>query len=147
MHAKKLREWFVEVKLCFVRANTYLNILNFLMIALIFFSTTLWEYAPIQAIFPDKKMFLITGFIFIIIIVALIGYLDTKFKLWRTESEKCLSPERSPQMVVEAFQSAKMLNELKKQGKDTKQLEENLNELFARCQLSKEFELFKQKTS
>jgi hypothetical protein len=143
MHLRKFREWFVEGKLYYSRAATYLNIFNFLMIALIFLNTTLWDYKPIQNLFPSRQIFLLAGFIFVIIIIILIGYVDTKFKLWRTESEKCLAPDRSPQLVPLAFQCAKMLNDLEKKGKDTKEVEAHLNEIFERCKMTKEFEFFK----
>jgi len=146
MSLKKLRDGLIEVKLYFVRSATYLNIFNFLMIALIFLNTTLWEYDFIQNIFPNKKLFLIMGFIFLMVIIALIGHFDTKLKLWRTESERSLSPDRNPLLVPIAFQCAKMLNDLKKQNKDTKEIETNLDEIFKNCNLNKEFEVFKKYT-
>jgi uncharacterized membrane protein len=142
----KLRDWFVEGKLYYARATTYLTIFNFLMIAIMFINTTLWEYQPFQSMFPSRKIFLLVGLIFVITVIALVGYLDTKLKLWRTESEKGLMPDRSPALIPVAFQCAKMLNELKKENKDTKDLEANLNEIFARCKMSKEFEFFKEQT-
>ena len=144
-HFKKLRDWFVEGKIYVSRTVTYLSILNFVMITLVFFSTTMWDYTPIQSIFGSKRIFMMLGLIGVLVITFLIGYIDTKLKLWRTESEKSLSPERNPQLIPAAFQCAKMLSDLKAQGKSTKELETNLDELFARCKMSKEFEFFKEK--
>jgi hypothetical protein len=146
MQAKRLRDWFVEAKLYVNRTAGYLSILNFLMIALVFLNTTVWDYDFFQKTFPDRKLFLLTGFVVVIIFTVLVGYFDTKLKMWRTESEKTLDPERNPALVPIAFQSAKLLNDLKKQGKNTKDLEENLNHMFSRCKLSKEFEFFKEQT-
>src|SRR3972149_2529395 len=146
MTLKKLRDGFVEAKLYFVRAGTYLNIFNFLMIALIFLNTTVWEYDFFQQLFPDRKLFLLSGFVLVLVVIAIIGYVDTRYKLWRTESERSFSPERNPLFVPIAFQSAKMISDLKKQGKDTKEIEQSLNEIFERCGLKKEFELFKKET-
>jgi hypothetical protein len=147
MDLKKLRDWFVEAKLYVVRTASYLTIFNFLMIGLVFLNTTVWEYAFFQTIFPNRKMFLLVGFISIIFVTFLIGYFDTKFKIWRTESEKSYTAERNPLMVLIAFQCAKMLNELKEKGKDVKEVEDSLTEIFKRCKLSKEFELFKKNTN
>jgi len=145
MHTKRLRDWFIEAKIYVNRTSGYLSILNFLMIALVFLNTTVWDYAPIQHIFGNRTNFMLAGFITVLVITILIGYVDTKLKLWRTESEKSLSPERSPQFVPIAFQCAKLLGDLKEQGKDTKEIEAHLDEIFARCKLSKEFEFFKEK--
>ncbi len=145
MSFKKLREWFIEAKLYINRTATYLSILNFIMIALVFLNTTVWEYAPVQHIFGTRQNFMFSGLIAIMVITILIGYIDTKLKLWRTESEKSLSPERNPQLVPVAFQCAKMLSDLKAQGKDTKEMEAHLNGIFERCRMSKEFEFFKEK--
>ncbi len=145
MQAKRLRDWFIEAKLYVNRTSGYLSILNFLMIALVFLNTTVWDYAPVQHIFGSRTNFILTGFVVVITITILIGYVDTKLKLWRTESEKTLSPERNPQFIPIAFQCAKMLGDLKMQGKDIKEIEAHLNEIFARCKLSREFEFFKEK--
>ncbi|MEM2954733.1 MAG: hypothetical protein QW625_02180, partial [Candidatus Nanoarchaeia archaeon] len=91
-----------------------------------------------------RQIFMLFGLMVVLIMTILIGYIDTKFRLWRTESEKTLSPERNPTLVPVTFQCAKMLNDLKEQGKDTKELEAYLNEIFSRCKLSKEFEFFKE---
>ena len=146
MQLKKLRDSIVEAKLYYQRTSTYLGIFNFLMIVLIFLSTTVWEYDIVQQIFPDRKLFLVLGFVTALVATGFVGYVDTKFKFWRTEAEKNLTPERNPQFVPIAFQCAKMISELKKEGKDTKEIEVSLNEIFARCKLSKEFEFFKDST-
>jgi hypothetical protein len=146
MKLHKLREWFVEAKIYFVRTTGYLNILNFLMIVLIFFNTTLWEYSAIQQIFHSRKIFMMSGFIFVILLTIFIGYFDTRLKLWRTEIERNYFPERSPILIPEAFQSAKMLNELKEKGVNTDELEANLDEMFKKCGLNKEFDFFKRTT-
>jgi len=143
MKLKKWREWFVEAKLYVARASGYLSILSFLMVVLIFLNTTLWEYQPVQNLFHDKKMFIAISFVIVTIGIAIVGYIDTKYKIWRTESERMLTPERSPHLVPLAFQCAKMLSDLKKQGKDTKEIENHLNEIFERCKLTGEFEFFK----
>jgi hypothetical protein len=145
MHARRLRDWFVEAKLYVSRTSGYLSILNFLMIALVFLNTTVWDYAPVQHAFGTRMNFILSGFVAVMALTILIGYVDTKLKLWRTESEKTLTPERSPQFVPIAFQCAKMLGDMKKQGKDTKEVEASLDEIFARCKLTKEFEFFKEK--
>jgi hypothetical protein len=116
------------------------------MIALIFLNTTVWSYGFIQKIFPTRNLFLLSGFAGVFIVMVLIGYMDTKLKIWRTESERGLTADRNPQLVVEAFQCAKMLNDLKNKGANTKEVEEHLDGLFARCGLNKEFEFFKQNT-
>jgi hypothetical protein len=146
MQLKKLRDWFIEGKIYYNRTQGYLSIFNFLMIVLIFLNTTAWDYAFVQQIFQSRKIFMAFGVIFVLVLTGLIGYIDTRLKLWRTESEKNLAPERNPQFVPIAFQCAKMINELKKDGKDTKETEASLNEIFARCKLSKEFEFFKEST-
>jgi hypothetical protein len=102
-HFKKLRDWFIEGKLYINRTSSYLNILNFLMIALVFLNTTVWDYAPIQHLFGTRQKFMFSGLIAVMVLTVLIGYVDTKLKLWRTESEKSLSPERNPQLVPIAF--------------------------------------------
>jgi hypothetical protein len=146
MQLRKLRDGLVEAKLYYNRTATYLSIFNFLMIALIFLNTTVWSYGFIQKMFPTRNLFLLSGIAGVFIIMALIGYMDTKLKIWRTESERGLTADRNPQLVVEAFQCAKMLNDLKNKGKDTKEVEEHLDGLFARCGLDKEFKHFKQGT-
>ena len=146
MQLKKLRDSLVEAKLYYNRTASYLSIFNFLMIALIFLNTTVWSYGFIQKIFPNHNTFLLSGLAGVFIIMFLIGYMDTKLKIWRTESERGLSADRNPQLVVEAFQCAKMLNDLKSKGTNTKEIEEQLDSLFARCGLDKEFEHFKENT-
>lgn len=141
-----MREWLVELKLYFTRTNTYLSILNFMMIAVIFMNTTMWEYSPIQHFFPDRKTFLLIGFGFVILLTFIIGYLDTKLKFWHTEITRSYAPERSPILIPEAFQSAKMLNDLKAKKIDTTELEANLDALFIQCHLKKEFDFFKRTT-
>jgi hypothetical protein len=116
------------------------------MIVLIFFNTTLWEYSAIQQVFHSRKIFMLTGFLFVIILTILIGYFDTRLKLWRTEIERNYFPERSPILIPEAFQSAKMLNELKEKGANTDELESNLDDMFKKCGLKKEFDFFKKTT-
>jgi len=143
MHLKKLRDLLVEGKIYYSRTQGYLSIFNFLMIVLIFLNTTAWDYAFVQQIFQSRKIFMAFGVITVLVLTGLIGYVDTRLKLWRTESEKNLTPERNPQFVPIAFQCAKMLNDLKTQGKNTKETEAKLNEIFERCKLSKEFEFFK----
>jgi hypothetical protein len=143
---KNIRENFIEGKLYYTRATSYLNIFNFLMIVIIFLSTTLWDYQPIQNIFPSKRLFLLAGFVIVLITIGILGYLDTRFKLWRTEAERGLIPERNPQLVPIAFQCAKMINDLKSQGKDTTIIEVHLNTIFERCNMMQEFELFKDNT-
>ncbi|MEM2954430.1 MAG: hypothetical protein QW625_00545 [Candidatus Nanoarchaeia archaeon] len=144
MDLRKLRRLFVELKLYYARTASYLSILNFLMIVLIFLSTTLWDYAPIQTLFQSKKIFLTVGVIFVLIFTFLIGWLDTHLKLWRTESELSLAANRTPMMVPMAFQSAKILTDLKQAGVDTSALEAELDSLFERCGLKLQFEKFKQ---
>lgn len=143
MLLKKIRNWFVEGKIYYTRAMTYLGILNFLMIALIFLNTTLWEYHAFQDIFPDRKIFLGIGTVVIIVFIWVLGYLDTKLKLWHVEASRNFTPDRTPVMIPEAFQCAKMLNELKAKKIDTKELEEKLDVLFKACALEKEFDFFK----
>src|SRR3972149_10382575 len=120
MTLKKLRDGFVEAKLYFVRAGTYLNIFNFFMISLIFLNTTIWEYDFFQQLFPDRKIFLLLGFVLVLITVAVIGFVDTKYKLWRTESEHSLLPDRNPLMPTLALLCAKTLADMKSQGKKGK---------------------------
>lgn len=144
MDLRKLRRHFIELKLYYGRTASYLSILNFLMIVLIFLSTTLWEYAPIQALFHSKKVFLTIGIIFVVIFTFLIGWLDTRLKLWRTESERSLAANRSPIMIPMAFQSAKILADLKQTGVEINALETELDSLFERCGLKEQFEKFKQ---
>jgi|GEM_PF-5564020 len=144
---RKLRDWFVEGKLYFNRTAGYLNIFNFLMIALIFMNTTLWEYDAIQQIFGDRKFFLFLGFAGVVLLTALIGYLDTRWKVWQTESSKILDPARNPMLIPTTFQSAKMLSDLKRQGVNTKELEAHLDHVFEQCNLKKEFDFYKEKTS
>jgi hypothetical protein len=146
MQLKKLRDSLVEAKLYYNRTASYLSIFNFLMIALIFLNTTVWSYGFIQKIFPNHNIFLLSGIAGVLIVMTVIGYMDTKLKIWRTESERGLTADRNPQLVVEAFQCAKMLNDLKNKGKDTKEVEEHLDSLFARCGLNKEFDHFKNNT-
>lgn len=144
MNLRRLRNWFVECKIYFTRTYTYLNIFNFFMIALIFLNTTLWEYDISQKVFPDRKIFIFCGLIVVLLLTGLIGYLDTKFKIWRVETDRSLTAERNPAFIVFAFQCAKMLNDLKKQGKDVNAVEKRLDEIFERCDLEKELKLFKQ---
>ena len=146
MQLTKLRNNLVEAKLYYARTSSYLSIFNFLMIALIFLNTTVWDYGFIQRIFPNRNVFLLSGIVGVFVLMGIIGYVDTRFKIWRTESERSLTADRNPQLVVEAFQCAKMLNESKNKNTNTKELEEHLDSLFARCGLAKEFEFFKDKT-
>jgi hypothetical protein len=146
MQLTKLRNSLVEAKLYYNRTASYLSVFNFLMIALIFLNTTVWDYGFIQRTFPNRNLFLLSGLVGVFIIMGLIGYIDTRLKIWRTESERSLTADRNPLLVVEAFQCAKMLNDSKNKGTNTKELEERLNSLFARCGLDKEFEFFKDKT-
>jgi len=145
MHLRKLRDWFVEAKLYYVRTYSYLSIFNFLMICLIFLNTTLWDYSIIQQIFPNRKLFLVAGILIVLLAMFLIGFVDTKLKLWQIESSKILMPNRNPAMIPEAFQCAKMLNELKEKGIDISELDQRMNKLFTLCSLQNEFEFFKQK--
>jgi hypothetical protein len=145
MRLKKLRDLVVEAKLYVTRTASYLNIFNFLMIALVFLNTTLWEYDFFQKMFPDRKIFLLLGLVTVVAITGVIGYIDTRYKIWRTEIERSYTSERNPTFVVYAFQCAKMLNDLKNDGKNTKALEDEFNQLFERCGLKKEFEMFKEK--
>ncbi|MEM2874333.1 MAG: hypothetical protein QW063_02735, partial [Candidatus Nanoarchaeia archaeon] len=99
MRIKKLREWLIEAKLYVARTSSYLSIFNFLMIAMVFLNTTVWEYKPVQNLFHTRQIFMLFGLMVVLIMTILIGYIDTKFRLWRTESEKTLSPERNPTLV------------------------------------------------
>lgn len=146
MDFTKLRNVLVELKIYFTRTSGYLGIFNFLMIALIFLNTTLWEYGTIKLVFEDRKTFILVGFSVVILITLLIGYLDTKFKIWRTESERNLRPERNPFLIPMAFECAKILADLKAQGKDTLAAENQLDQLFGRCGMKQEFEMFKEAT-
>jgi hypothetical protein len=146
MSLKKLREWVIEAKLYFARTYSYLVILNFLMIVLIFFNTTLWEYGAVQQIFHDRKTLMIVGTLAFVVLTAIVGYVDTKLKLWRTESERAYTPERNPLFVPMVLQCAKIINDLKKEGKDTTALDAEFGKIFERCKLRKEFELFKEQT-
>lgn len=144
---RKLRDWFVELKIYLARVAAYLSIANFLMIILIFLNTTLWEYQPIQSLFSSKKIFILVGFAVIAVIFAILAYVDTKYNIWRTETERMLIPNRNPQLIPVAFQCAKMLGDLKKQDRDTKEIEAYLDDLFKRCNMTGEFEFFKKKTA
>jgi hypothetical protein len=146
MRLKKLRDLAVEAKLYVTRTASYLSIFNFLMIALVFLNTTLWEYDVFQKIFPDRKIFLLLGLITVVTITGLIGYIDTRYKIWRTESERSLTAERNPLMIPIALQCARIINDLKKENKETKELEAKMQEIFERCKLGKEFDFFKDKT-
>ena len=143
---RKLRDLFIEGKIYFTRTVSYLNVLNFLMIALIFMNTTLWEYDLFQQVFSSRKIFIFVGLIAVLILTATIGYFDTKLKLWRTESSKSLYPERTPVMLPQAFQCAKMLADLKKQGANVMELENRLDDIFSQCNLKAEFDAFKKQT-
>ncbi len=146
MRFKKFREWFIEGKLYFARTYSYLVILNFLMIVLIFFNTTLWEYSAIQQIFHDRKTLMMVGTLAFVVLTAIVGYVDTKLKLWRTESERAYTPDRNPLFVPMVLQCAKIINDLKKEGKDTTELDAEFSKIFERCKLGKEFEFFKNQT-
>jgi len=146
MSLRRMRDWVVEAKIYFTRTASYLNILNFLMIAIIFLNTTVWEYAFFQKLFPDRKMFLALGFVIVLSMTVVIGYLDTKLKLLHTEQARFLSPDRSPVMLPTAFQCAKMLSDLKRQGANTDELENQLDHTFNQFNFKKEFDFFKEKT-
>lgn len=147
MSLRKLREFLIEIKLYFVRTATYINIFNFLMIFIMFLNTTAWDYSWFQQIFLSRKIFIATGTTLVIIIVFLVGYLDTRLRLWQTETARGYRPERNPLIVTEAFRCAKMLNELKTDGQDASAVESKLNAIFEKCGTQDEFDFFKKNTA
>ncbi|HKZ49628.1 MAG TPA: hypothetical protein VJ110_01360 [Candidatus Nanoarchaeia archaeon] len=146
MSFTKFRDTVAEIKIQVSRAQSYIGILNFLLIFAIFLNTTAWAYDPIQAVFSSKTTFLLIGFAFILSFIFVLGYFDTKFKFYEAESMHTFRPGRSPHFIPQAFQCAKHLNELKAKGVDTSQLESKLNDMFKKCGLDKEFEFFKEST-
>jgi hypothetical protein len=116
------------------------------MIVVIFLNTTLWDYGPVQQIFSSRRTFLLTGMLIVFIFTILIGYFDTRYKLWRTESERGYMPDRNPLFSVLVFICAKMLNDMKRTKSDTKEIEPQLDQIFERCGLKKEFDKLKQET-
>ena len=140
----KLRKMFVEVKLYMFRTAGYLNILNFLMIALMFVSTTVYQWHFISNTFPNKTLFMVLLFVLLIVFVFTFGWLDTVLKLWRTESERGYTPERNPLMYFIAFLCADKLNKLPAEQQET--MSKEFEQILARCDMTEEFNKFKEVT-
>lgn len=136
---KKIRDNLGEFKVYAWRLGTYVQIFNFLMIFLVFLTTVLWPSAFIQGIFPNISTFLIVGLGICVILSAILVYLDKKTGLHLAETSRLYSAKRNPSGVWECFKCAKMLNELKREGRNMAEFEEWLTYYFQKADLDKEW--------
>jgi hypothetical protein len=149
MKLSQLRDFFAELKVNLSRAQSYFGVLNFLLIFAVFLNTTAYEYDVFQNFFPSKKVFMLVGLAIILVVIFVIAKLDTRYKIWAAEVMRTMMPGRHPNFIPHAFQSAKMLNEIKARSKNKEavtKLEARLDDLYKQCGLDKEFEFFKEST-
>lgn len=133
MKLNKLRESLVEIKLLINRSASYVSIGNFIMLVLVFLNTTAWGMFQ----FLDKKTFVSVGLVSAIIGIIAIGYLDTKLKFWRTETERSYFADRNPTILLFCVLLAQLIMQ---SGKEGTQLDLQLLEIFKRCKLDEQYQ-------
>lgn len=116
----RVRRLIAEFKIYVTRTQSYLAPFQLFMIFLIFLNTTVWNVEWIQGVFGTKAAFIGVGIVAFLVGVLFLGYIDTKFKVFRVEQGSYNTPDRNPFTPLFVLWTALLL-------KDKKELDSNLD--------------------
>lgn len=133
----KVRKVIAEFKIYISRTQTYLAPVQLFMIFIIFLNTTVWNVDQIQNFFGSKMNFIGLSSIFFIVGVLVLGYLDTKLKMFRTEQARYQHPDRNLYSRLFAFWTALLVNEADGNKKD--KLERNVEPILKELCIYEEY--------
>ena len=141
----RVRRVIAEFKIYITRTQSYLAPLQLFMIFLIFLNTTVWNVNWIQGFFGTKMSFISAGVVVFVVGVLLIGYVDTRLKIFRVELGAYNKPDRNPHTRLFTLWTALFLSERKIDKKTAKELEIMLEPTMKEAGLYEEYQRFKNK--
>lgn len=136
----KVRRVIAEFKIYIMRTQGYLAPIQLFMIFLIFLDTTVWKVDTIQLFFGSKTNFIGVGVAIFFVGVLILGYVDTKLRLYGVEQARINAPERNPFVPLFTLWTALFLNKEKNSGAE---LEKKISVVFKEVGAEKMYAEFK----
>ena len=136
----KIRKSIAEFKIYLMRTQTYLSPIQLFMIFIIFLNTTVWNVDWIQSFFVTKSSFIGVGVVVFLFCILLIGYIDTKLKMYMIERGRNETVERNPFIELYALWTVIAISN----SKNPEKLEKLINQSLKDTTLEKTYLKFKE---